>query len=122
MVGVPSCLPNDRLTESAALFELLHGEGRRFLRGEAATTFVRAATGRHGAEAQITATTLLIPHAPTTGVGALIFVLDQGAGATGGRAGREREDDGDDTHCRRLCGVQQSRLPRAIRERTSLTV
>ena len=52
---------------------MLHGEGRRLLRGEAATAFVRAATRHRGAEAQITATTLLIPHAPTTGVGALIF-------------------------------------------------
>ena len=89
MVGVP-CLPNGRLTESAALLELLHGEGRRLLRGEATATFVRAATRHRGAEAQITATTLLIPHAPTTGVGALIFVYDRGAGATGGRAGGER--------------------------------
>ena len=86
------------LAESAALLELLRGEGIHLLRGEAAAAFVPAATRRHGAEAQITATALLIPHAPTTGVGALIFVLDQGAGATGGRAGGEREDDGDDTH------------------------
>ena len=97
MVGVPR-LPNGRLTKSAALLELLHGEGRRLLRGEFAAAFVRAATRHRGAEAQVTATTLLIPHAPTTGVGALIFVFDQGAGASGGRAGGEREDDGEDTH------------------------
>ena len=98
MVGVP-CLPNGRLTESAALLAFLRGEGRHLLRGEAAAAFVPAATRRHGAEAQITATTLtlLLPHAPTTGVGALIFVFDRGAGATG-RAGGERYDDGDDTH------------------------
>ena len=100
MVGVP-CLPNGRLTESAALLAFLRGEGRHLLRGEAAAAFVPAATRRHGAEAQVAAAirlTLLLPHAPTTGVGALIFVYDRGAGATG-RAGGEREDDGEDTHC-----------------------
>jgi len=39
LVGVPR-LPNGRLTESAALLELLHGEGRRLLRGEAAAACV----------------------------------------------------------------------------------
>ena len=104
MVGVPR-LPNGRLTESAAFLALLRGESRHLIRSEAAAAFVSAATRHRGAEAQITATTLLVPHAPTTRVGALIFGFDRGAGATGGHAGGEREDDGDDTHCRGLRGT-----------------
>ena len=59
---------------------------------------VRAATRVRGAEAQVTATTftLVLPLAPT--VGALLLVFGRAARATG-RAGGEREDNGDDTHC-----------------------
>ena len=71
--------PNGRLAESAALL-FLRGEGRHLLRGEAAVAqiFVRAATRLTDAEAQVAAfRTLarLLPHAPFTGVAALLFVF-----------------------------------------------
>ena len=106
MVGVP-CLPNGRLTKSAALLEFLRGQGIHLLLGEAAgaprvgrvqaAIRIRAATRRRGAEAQVPATNLalLLPLAPT--VVAILFRTGRAARATG-RAGGEREDDGEDTH------------------------
>ena len=82
---------------------MLRGEGIHLLRGEASAAIVRAATRRRGAEAQVAAPTLtlVLPLAPT--VVALLFVFGRAARATG-RAGGEREDDGDDTH-RKACGT-----------------
>ena len=95
-------LPNGRLgAEESAVLLFLRGEGRRLLRGEAAVATVGAATRFSGAESQVAApdrSTRVHPHAPLTSVGALLWGFVCGAGATG-RAGGEREDNGDDTHC-----------------------
>ena len=129
MVGAPRGTSFGRLTKSAALLEFLRGQGIHLLLGEAAgaprvgrvqaAIRIRAATRRRGAEAQVAAPTLtlVLPLAPT--VVALLLVFGRAARATG-RAGGEREDDGNDTHRRPVrYSVRDSRRRPTVEDVTS---